>query len=139
MAQGFLRSLLLLRLDELSRLQDGWEGEDSLAPTQQTVEHAKHLLASLPTEAHDLIHDVKDDFYAESDGSIVLDWALPTEQVVVTLVVRNSGISGYWFDRSNRYKTIVLTTKPSEALEPLEEIFKAVKNYGAAYFVDGNQ
>ena len=95
MLQTELRSPMLRRIDQLARLQDGWNGEDSLAPDADIIRLAEKLVQALPAEAWAAFKSLERDFYATAYGTVVIDWALDDGRVVASVEVSNQAYSGF--------------------------------------------
>jgi hypothetical protein len=137
MLQTDLRSPLLRRIDQLARLQDGWNGEDSRAPLPQTLERLRNLIDALPRFALRLIQDPEHDLYADSDGDLLLEWALADGQIVAGIITQPEGWSGYFFDRNDEPTDLELSSDLDlivKAFKPILETLERVGNLGEAYY-----
>ncbi len=84
-------TLLEEELAHLSELEDGWAGPDSLAPTQQTVNHVQVLL-----ETH-LSYLPFPDITPNENGTVSLEWFRDSGYVLLEV-----GLTKYGLIISNR-------------------------------------
>lgn len=117
-----LKSPLLRRLDELACLQDGWDGEDSLAPTRQAVVGMSRLISSLSPQAGRLIQDPELSLNAHADGSLLLDFALPDGSLIAGAISHADAWSGYAFLPDGT----LLDFAPTDDLESLLKLLSPI-------------
>lgn len=134
MLQTELRSPLLRRIDQLSRLQDGWNGEDSFAPLPQTIERLQNLIDALPKYALRLIQDPSHDIYADSDGDLLLEWALSDGQIVAGIITQPEGWSGYFVDRDDESTDVGLSADLDSIIKAFRPTLDALDRFGDEYY-----
>ncbi len=71
---------------DLERLQDGWCGDESLAPSVRTLSDLYQLLVAIPTDAQ--VPDVEVD---EETGHVALRWTKPEQGAGFSFVLRGDG------------------------------------------------
>lgn len=69
------------RVDAYDDVENGWKGEDFLAPSSQTIAEAKELLEQFAVDMPALSEPM---ISADSDGSICLHWREPPMMATVT-------------------------------------------------------
>jgi hypothetical protein len=84
------------KIEALRGLEDGWAGEDSVAPSEETISDALKFIALLPdTVPAPLVTPA-------SDGEIVLEWFADSKKAVVGF--EGDGHFGYALFREGKFR-----------------------------------
>lgn len=80
---------LLMRIEEISRLQTNWDGDGAVTPNVDAVRNARNLIHQLEEKDADKLLD--GDVYASSYGSVVMDFETERGMVSVEIGDRSMG------------------------------------------------
>lgn len=111
-------------INSYKNLQDGWDGFDSTAPTEETINNTLGLVDSLG----DLLQVINEDYiYPTWDGTIVIDFQNDYDDLVSVEIGSNS--IGYFFQTEDHI-SVVDNYKVNEngyLSDKLKSIIKEVK------------
>jgi hypothetical protein len=111
-------------INSYKNLKDGWDGADSTAPTDETINNTIGLVDSLG----DLLQLIDEDYiYATWDGTIVIDFQNDYDDLVSVEIGQNS--VGYFFQTEGHIPIVdkYKVTEIGYLSDKLKSIIKEVK------------
>jgi len=119
-----LKERIHTEINSYANLNDGWDGVDSYAPTDETINNTIGLVDSLG----DLIQLIDEDYiYPTFDGMIVIDFQNDNDDLVSVEIGHNT--VGYFFQTEGHVSVVdnYKVTERGYLSDKLKTIIKEVK------------
>ena len=122
------------RIQKHDSIRYSAENESTGKLDVNTVMYMERLIGLLPLDALLLIQNPTYDIYHDSDGALLMEWALVDGQIVAAIIVESIGYCGYFFDRYDKSFEVETTDDVVGLIQKYELAFSEIEQFSPNYY-----